>query len=347
MAGAMEFKERELATPPAWPRSPTGELALCEKTSVLEDHRDGYPAKCMGLEAVDNKEHTAEECEEYCTKFRIDCSEWQLTTQKKCWRSGNGHYPTDCWTNKNGADVLAGQRVQRGRVDVEYELKDQWIEGLKNLGILGGKVNEASIIRCKLQCYTDINCRVWQYGVDGGCWVERAPGNVLPEDKPKLSTDEKAKAHFVAGEVIRHTCADQGPRMRESSESSESSNDSFLDAIKKHPVPLGIAAGLLLFCCVGLVLCHCCPHGSHEDEEEDAETEMKTRGLHKISNSENDEMKPLTLDRSDSNVMKPAPVTYSVVQRPLAMARPMATMVSPTYAAPARPVEGGEELWKF
>merc|ERR1711935_899835 len=79
--------------------------------------------------------------------------------------------------------------------------------GLKNYKEATGTDAE-KIARCKLACYTDSTCTVWQFGSKDGCWVEHQP------DFAATSTDKEsvwAKEEFVQGQNIEHTCPPYKP----------------------------------------------------------------------------------------------------------------------------------------
>eukprot|EP00747_Dinoflagellata_sp_TGD_P082082 gnl/TRDRNA2_/TRDRNA2_161556_c0_seq1.p1 gnl/TRDRNA2_/TRDRNA2_161556_c0~~gnl/TRDRNA2_/TRDRNA2_161556_c0_seq1.p1 ORF type:complete len:444 (-),score=70.78 gnl/TRDRNA2_/TRDRNA2_161556_c0_seq1:76-1275(-) len=195
-----------MATPAAWPQDPEGKHKPCTVTSSLEDYETGWPAKCVGLKLVDDKEHTAEECADFCKMYHPDCSIWQLRADKKCYRSGGGYYGSKCWSVQDGTqqDILAGQRIQHGAVFIDQNLNEkEWVLGLSNIGKLYDLDEEESVRRCKAECYSDIECRYWQYG-NQGCWVERAGHKV--EGKPQLSTSNADEERFVEGQIITHRC---------------------------------------------------------------------------------------------------------------------------------------------
>lgn len=194
----------------AWPLS-AGNLEPRSLLDAIYDDPSGWPQRCSGLEQQLGQEaYSARECGGLC---RLDpmCSAWQLTDRDQCWISKSGHCGADCLgRGSNEPNALApkgGQCIQHGSVRVLNTLRSFWVYGLYNVGITGSSTGPLAHERCRLQCYSDIGCRYWQYG-ENGCWLERAPDHVVPA-KPDVSNSSDEAMTMVKGEVVEHVCTDR------------------------------------------------------------------------------------------------------------------------------------------
>lgn len=196
-----------------WPVDKAGAPMDCDLISILEDHADPvdpWKASCLGLAQVTQKgTYTNTECEEVC-KNNVECQAWQLTPDDQCYVSIPGFKGYSCHGRDGDADFQAkgGQRMQHGKVAVITTLSAVWVDGLYNVGMFHAGDAITDHKRCKNECYSDVNCRFWQYG-QGGCWVERKAHKVTLDTLLSNSTNE-AKTQ-VAGEVVQHYCRGAKP----------------------------------------------------------------------------------------------------------------------------------------
>lgn len=179
----------------------------CWKTTVVHDTATGWNDGCLGLDKVENIT-SSDDCKDVCTDD-IKCSVWQWVKAKtgdlQCWtgnivhgcqsRSGNV-------TDFDSQNLIAGQRLQHGDVKVVSTDSGQETTGLKKYLEKTG-TDEEKIARCKLACYTDVSCSVWQYAMDG-CWYETTmKGNFT---KGEVKTDSPFAKAMKNGETIEHIC---------------------------------------------------------------------------------------------------------------------------------------------
>lgn len=157
----------------------------------------------MNLHWLDEA-RTAERCGEYC-RMHADCEVWQFLAAGECWY-GQGY---SCQLRGGDADfqgqVVAGQRLQHGTVQVLRSLLDIQILDLQQIGLFANGNRTTSIARCRKMCYSDVDCRYWQYGMDG-CWLEHAP--LYPYQGRQTNNSDFART-VLAGEEIRHDCPDE------------------------------------------------------------------------------------------------------------------------------------------
>lgn len=198
------------AVAPGWPKDAQGNPKACAAApKVLRDSRLGWPDKCHGLLELDNKTtYTNTTCKAACAA-NPQCEVWQLTPEKKCWHSVPGHRAYNCYEGQGRLSNFYGQRIQHGTIKLVKNLKGFWIStGMKSIGLMGPSTAPLEAQeRCRDQCYSDINCRFWQFGgaTNPGCFVEAPPSHTVPDQVPLESNSDNAKMS-LAGEQIDHIC---------------------------------------------------------------------------------------------------------------------------------------------
>jgi len=176
--------------------------ADCPNVTVIHDVvANNWYGGCMGLDHKTGVK-TAAACEEQC-KTNMNCSIWQMTNTTGCWSGNVVHGCRSRGSDKaldNFAEELkAGQRLQHGFIKVVKTNVKLQTTGLKHYPVTTG-TQEKRIDRCKINCYTDVSCNVWQFGSDG-CWVEH-----YTSPAKSTSTESAWAKAMIAGETIEHTC---------------------------------------------------------------------------------------------------------------------------------------------
>ncbi|CAE7270536.1 CYP27A1 [Symbiodinium pilosum] len=187
-----------------WPKSWDGAPLPCKEVSVLDDTKNGWPGKCVGL--VEMKQVNGSNCGENCRQHP-GCQSWQKTVYNSCWQ-GLGK---DCFVRHNWMPKEA-QRLQHGSVRVLKDLTGMQIVGLwKGFDNIEGFFQNAqdAIAFCKHMCYSDFRCQYWTYAPNYGCWIEDASqeyGPPFPLTLDAARRDTMFAADCVAGEYIQHFC---------------------------------------------------------------------------------------------------------------------------------------------
>ncbi|CAE7782883.1 CYP27A1, partial [Symbiodinium necroappetens] len=187
-----------------WPKSWDGAPLPCTQVDVLDDTKNGWPGKCVGL--VEMKEINGSKCGENCRQHP-ECQSWQKTVYNSCWQ-GLGK---DCFVRGNFMPKEA-QRLQHGSVRV---LKD--LTGYQIVGLWKGFDNDEGFFQnvqdaisfCKHMCYSDFRCQYWTYAPNYGCWIEDASqeyGPPFPLTLDAARRDTMFAQDCVAGEYIQHFC---------------------------------------------------------------------------------------------------------------------------------------------
>jgi len=182
-------------------------LDECWKTTVVHDTATGWEDGCLGLGKAENIT-SSDDCKAVCTDD-VKCSVWQWVKAKtgdlQCWTGNIVHGCKSRSGNVTDFDentLIAGQRLQHGDVKVVSTDSGQETMGLKHYLEKTG-TDEEKVARCKLACYTDVSCSVWQYAMDG-CWYETTmKGNFT---KGEVKTDSTFAAAMKDGETIEHVC---------------------------------------------------------------------------------------------------------------------------------------------
>lgn len=128
----------------------------------------------------------------------------------------------NCWSSASNLSFLVtgAQRIQHGSVRVLKDMKDVWVQGLRNLGVSADLVNDPTTghERCQLWCYSNVRCEYWQYNAKG-CWVHdpdyagqvsqplypltTASGGAVLKSVPGANTEVLS---LVRGEYLQHYC---------------------------------------------------------------------------------------------------------------------------------------------
>merc|ERR1719329_1358988 len=182
-----------------WTTDPDGVMS-CWNVTVLQDFNNGWNAACLGL-SPRPQYISINSCRQECQRD-VWCPAWQFNNgpNTKCWW-GHGSQCEGQDTVRDG-EVIGGQRVLHGNVIIRKNLQDYQAEGLYHVGLVEHGNRSECLRRCRNMCYSDSNCTVWQYGVDG-CWVERSPGHVFGG---VLHSHSEWALTSVGGEQIRHEC---------------------------------------------------------------------------------------------------------------------------------------------
>jgi hypothetical protein len=178
----------------------------CTNVTVVHSvNTTGWPAACKGL-TQDETAISAIACKAACYSDTA-CSVWQWQKSKQnndgkleCWR---GNEAFQCGESSPNAedDMIEGERIMHGAVKVlNLSTTVGFYKGLAPYHEQEG-TEEEKIARCKLACYTDVGCSVWQYGKKG-CYVEQLPDN----EKGELVTEGPLFENLVNGEIVEHYC---------------------------------------------------------------------------------------------------------------------------------------------
>lgn len=188
-------------------------------TPTHDVNSDKWYGGCLGLDGPATGIDTATACEKKC-KGDVKCAVWQMikegstATAGGCWTG----YPKEGCRTRGGTveklkafetDLLAGQRLQHGTPKPVNDLKGVKAEGnLLKFDFEDKESDDLKKERCKMTCYTDITCTVWQAYVKDTkftCFVEHKPDNKMT----KIGTDPVPE--YIAGQQIEHTC-DPAPK---------------------------------------------------------------------------------------------------------------------------------------
>lgn len=170
--------------------------ACPEQCAVLEDFSTGWEGGCYGLQQF--KMDTKEECRQNCCSDP-HCEVWQFS-YTGCWR-GKGHYCRDGYGFKKRPDnlrLIAAQRIVHGTIEVVKKLKSHCL-GLKRNVFYSNMSLETLKNRCRLKCYSDTSCGVWQV-VHDKCYY--GAGYVC--------SDYETAPQIYDGERIEHKCPGKG-----------------------------------------------------------------------------------------------------------------------------------------
>jgi len=187
-----------------WPRTSEGRPAQCKLTTVIEDSKDGWPGVCWGLQ---KKDVPTTECDEACATDP-ECPSYQIEDDN-CYM-GLGR---ECYVRESARDWMPtrAQRYQHGTVRVLMDLKGWQVTGLSK--VFRPKADyfdthEEAAERCKMACYSDIDCQYWIYSTEYGCWVEdiRKFTVKYPVTTKEMTRDSTFAQTAIAGEMVQHIC---------------------------------------------------------------------------------------------------------------------------------------------
>lgn len=203
-----------------WSKDSAGDYLPCWYIKTLEDHERGWPAKCTGLLPVDpsgiSDVKPAEQCMELC-KRNAECPVWINTMGDDGRMVCSNGYGTDCYAqmsgSRGGPQVVSGQRLQHGSVQVLWQFSQTWIKsGLRVVFDSDYfKTREDATDTCKKMCYSDLHCQWWLYSTENGCYVESPPQNQVPYPLVEADIDrdsDEAKT-VIMGEYIQHRCPER------------------------------------------------------------------------------------------------------------------------------------------
>jgi hypothetical protein len=295
----------------------TAPIVLESKTAPPEG-QDAWPAACLGLSQQGDLKSTSADCKAACVNHQ-SCSVWQLSKDDYCYISDSYDQASDCWGRDASPEAStvakAGERLQHGSINVTQTLPNNaYYPGLKHVGTMNTQTDSPRPVRCKNQCYSDINCGVWFY-VEGaatdpalakglGCWLQN-------KDSQLGNIEQLPAGQTSTGETVTHYC--------------DFSQQDLHDAAKAVGILASLGAGLLLAACCTLCLCcglfwlliYClCCHGKKE--------KTKTTRAVKVAPK-----------KEPKEVLQPL-VPMPVVQQPMvAYAAPTFTtaVMTPTYQA--------------
>merc|ERR1719223_107679 len=168
-----------------------------EPPVVLHDVALGWKDDCRGLTANQDANTTAA-CKAACEKDS-SCAVWQFH-ESKCYTG----VPTQACRTRGDFKADAGQRLQHGIITNVKPAVGMEVMSLRAFAMQSGDA-AMDAKRCKLQCYSDVTCGVWQFGgqtaTGKGCWTETA-GHERGETK--TDTDYAKAVEF--GEFVEHKC---------------------------------------------------------------------------------------------------------------------------------------------
>jgi len=192
-----------------WPRDKDHVPVPCaQEVTVLDDAAEGWPGKCSGLQEGKELEN-ATACQESCANQR-GCDTWQLTEdqahESHCWM-GRG---VDCLQQRQVA-ITASQRLMRGSFRVLLNLTGWEVLQLKQVFPAGagfGLATEDAIKQCNHTCLAAIDCEVWQYSTEAGCFVSDPSFQELtyPPTSSTFLADTPNGRSMVAGAYIQRLC---------------------------------------------------------------------------------------------------------------------------------------------
>lgn len=186
--------------------------ADCPNTTVIHDKNgEKWYNGCKGL-TKQPKIVTMTACEEACKKD-MKCSVWQMLKPgagEGCWTG----YPSEgCRTRDTTEallkafenDLMGGQRLQHGQIKPLADLTGVKVAGpLKKFEFKDKESDNLKKERCKMICYTDITCTVWQVTKTATdpftCYVEHVPGHKAG------AVGTAAEPTYIAGQKIEHVC---------------------------------------------------------------------------------------------------------------------------------------------
>lgn len=162
-----------------------------------------WPGGCL----VSRPETTAEGCNQTCFED-VRCPGWHFTANKECrWATTNckGSNVTDPISIDEAAKLSTGNGslVLHGVLQTTKLAEGLEVQGLLNVGTLGGATEAEDVRRCSLLCHADTTCGYWQYG-DGSCRLEIAPLEVDPFTNFTWNTP--GSKLIVDGEEVARGC---------------------------------------------------------------------------------------------------------------------------------------------
>jgi len=192
-----------------WKKESLGNLEACWYTKVLFSTDRGWPGKCQGLMAVDEKGLS---CKESCIR-NPSCPSWQTFWQKgrtnEVCMQGHGRDCAGMRSGRNQMTVNAAERIQHGTIRVLMNLKGTEVRNLRqDFDAQYYTRRRDATEACKAMCYSDIKCQYWLYSTTDGCFVEDPPMHTVsyPLTEKDVNHNSAFAKSVIVGEYILHRC---------------------------------------------------------------------------------------------------------------------------------------------
>lgn len=196
------------------PGENVGNTLHCEYSKTLQNLSQlELHEGCLGFE-VQEGPRSPEDCKFACYREQI-CSVWKFSSYPgTCYF---GIPKQGCYTRNSQFKAEAGERVQHGHVEVMRNMQGIFTKGLLLVDQSPKDHDNATAVeRCRLWCYSDVSCTVWQYGA-GSCWIEHLPGyqkgEAVSSSSDYASGDissglevQVTSLEVFVGETIDHVC---------------------------------------------------------------------------------------------------------------------------------------------